>query len=332
MKTYLFALLVSVLATAQGKKHADAAELKMKQGDYKSAEKLYSDAIAAEPKNGKYFNSRALAYFMDNEFEKAHDDYGQAIKLAPESAYFLYDRALFYFSLNYLTEAAMDHDIALQKANGDKLLETRLLALNADIKRNKGDFEAAISDYKSVLERNPEEGLKLACLTNLGAVLGKLNRNDEAILYLEQAVKAHPKVASVYNNLGFRYLAKNDYAKALEIYDKAISLSVKKAADGSTVISKKTTAQDEVSSALLYNNRGYAKFKLGDLPAALSDVNQSIALSPDNSYAYRNRALIKSAQNDLAAACQDAQKALELGFTKSYGDEMETFKKSVCKP
>ncbi|RZJ68101.1 MAG: tetratricopeptide repeat protein [Flavobacterium sp.] len=332
MKQLLFMLLVCIAASAQGKKQAEQAELSMKKGDYKSAEKFYSDAIAAEPKNAKYFNSRALAYFMDKEFDKANEDYGTAIKLSPESAYFLYDRALFYFSLNYLAEASLDHDIALQKANGDKVLQTRLLALNADIKRNKGDFEGAIQDYKSVLERDPEEGLKLACLTNLGAVLGRMNRNDEAILYLEQAVKSHPKVASVYNNLGFRYLAKNDYAKALEIYDKAISLSVKKGDDGTTVISNKTSAQDDVSSALLYNNRGYAKFKLGDLTGAMTDVNKSISLSPDNSYAFRNRALIHSAQNEMASACQDATKALELGFTKSYGEEMELLKKSVCKP
>lgn len=319
-------LLVCGIVSAQGKKQIDAAEAKMKAGDFKAAISLYSEAIKAEPKNAKYYNSRAFAYSMDKDYDKAYDDYSTSIKLAPDSAIFLYDRALFFFTVNALTEAKLDHDVALQKANGDKTLETRLLALNADIRRNKGDLEGAVNDYKRVLESNPEEGLKFACITNLGAVLGKLNRNDEAISYLEQAVKLYPKVPSVYNNLGFRYLAKNDYAKALQIYDKAVMLSNEANPDP-----KKMKIQDAVSAGLLYNNRGYAKLKLGDLKGAMEDVNQSIVLSPDNSYAYRNRALVFNEQNDTVSACQDVKKALELGFTKSFGDEMENLKKLICK-
>ncbi|NUY81275.1 tetratricopeptide repeat protein [Flavobacterium sp. MAH-1] len=331
MTRFLMMLLVCGFVSAQGKKQLDAAEAKMKTGDFKAAISLYSDAIKAEPKNAKYYNKRAFAYSMDTDYDKAYEDYSTSIKLEPDSAILLYDRALFFFTVNALTEAKLDHDVALQKANGDKVLETRLLALNGDIRRNQGDLEGAVKDYKKVLESNPEDGLKFACITNIGAVLGRLNRNDEAISYLEEAVKTYPKVPSVYNNLGFRYLAKNDYAKALQIYDKAISLSPKVAADGTTEVSSKAKLQDNVSASLLYNNRGYAKMKLGDLNGAMSDVNQSISLSADNSYAFRNRALIYNEQNNVEAACQDVKKALELGFTKSYGDELENLKKLICK-
>jgi len=82
---------------------------------------------------------------------------------------------------------------------------------------------------------------------------------------------------------------------------------------------------------LLYNNRGFAKYKLGDYKGALEDIDLSISLLPNNSYAFRNRALVHLAQNEKELACADMQKALDLGFAQSYGDEISKLQADNCR-
>lgn len=69
---------------------------------------------------------------------------------------------------------------------------------------------------------------------------------------------------------------------------------------------------------------------LGDTKGALADVNKSLKLYPDNSYAFRNRALIYIAQDKLDKACEDITTALDLQYTKNYGNDVLELQKKHC--
>jgi tetratricopeptide (TPR) repeat protein len=78
------------------------------------------------------------------------------------------------------------------------------------------------------------------------------------------------------------------------------------------------------------NNRGFIKYKMNDLTGALEDINNSILLVADNSFAFKNRGLVYIAMNRNNEACADFQKAIYLGFSTNYGTEVEELQKKFC--
>lgn len=71
-----------------------------------------------------------------------------------------------------------------------------------------------------------------------------------------------------------------------------------------------------------YYIRGIAKFRLGDMPGAESDLSRAIELSPVFTYAYYQRALLRANKKDFAGAVSDLSKMLELrpDITEAYFD------------
>ena len=196
-----------------------------------------------------------------------------------------------------------------------------------------GDNQGAYDDLLAVLNNKPKEVNEVLCLTNIGYVAGKLGKNEEAIGYLKKLVEKYPKYLPGYINLAYRYNEVGEYDRSIAVNTKALEVdkSLKKDKDNIYKASSKTSvADDGTSEALIYNNRGYARYKTGDHEGALSDINTSISQKPDNPYAYRNRALVYIATKNNEAACKDIAKALELGFTEAYGNEVEELKKTLC--
>jgi tetratricopeptide (TPR) repeat protein len=58
------------------------------------------------------------------------------------------------------------------------------------------------------------------------------------------------------------------------------------------------------------NNRGYIRLLMGNLDAAVSDIDQSIADDPYNAWAYRNKGLWYLRTGDIANAIQLLSRAL----------------------
>lgn len=58
----------------------------------------------------------------------------------------------------------------------------------------------------------------------LGAILISQNKDDEGICIIENSIFKNPKQAEAFTNLGFAYLKKSNYDKALEYYNKALLL------------------------------------------------------------------------------------------------------------
>jgi tetratricopeptide (TPR) repeat protein len=61
-----------------------------------------------------------------------------------------------------------------------------------------------------------------------------------------------------------------------------------------------------------HNNRGNARANQGNLPAAIADYDQAIALNPQYAAAYYNRGLVRYTQGDLPAAIADYDQAIAL--------------------
>jgi tetratricopeptide (TPR) repeat protein len=65
-------------------------------------------------------------------------------------------------------------------------------------------------------------------------------------------------------------------------------------------------------SARAYLDRGIARYNQGDLPAAIADFDQAVALAPQYATAYYNRGLARKDVGDLPASIADFDRAIAL--------------------
>ncbi|MGD2030341.1 MAG: tetratricopeptide repeat protein, partial [Desulfobacterales bacterium] len=86
---------------------------------------------------------------------------------------------------------------------------------------------------------------------------------------------------------------KDDHMKALDLLNKALEL--------------------DPNDAINYNNRGVARYKLGQYQQAIKDFNRAIHLDPNDLYAYNNRGNAFYELGKTKRACNDWRKACYLG-------------------
>lgn len=121
----------------------------------------------------------------------------------------------------------------------------------------------------------------------------EFNQIDNALSDLNKAIVLRPGKADIYVHRGLIHNEKGDYIKAIEDFDKAISLS---------------------PSALVYNNRGISNKALGRFDRALEDLHAALDMDPGLAEAYYNIGLIYSELGEYEAALEAKAKASELGY------------------
>jgi len=94
-----------------------------------------------------------------------------------------------------------------QQQNPDQLLD------QAIAEQQRGDFQAAIRDYRKVLEIRPD---MVEAKANLGAALAHAGELDEAIAIYNSVLPSLSDKTPVLLNLGLAYYKKGDFAHAQE--------------------------------------------------------------------------------------------------------------------
>lgn len=104
-----------------------------------------------------------------------------------------------------------------------KQKDTSLKALSGlgEAALKRGDFESAQGFFRRVLEVSPEDP---AAAYNVGEIFFSNQKIDDAIAYLELAVKIKGDWPKAYHRLGLVYLNKGDLPKALENLKKFLEL------------------------------------------------------------------------------------------------------------
>jgi len=182
---------------------------------------------------------------------------------------------------------------------------------NGLAKYNLEDFYGAIKDLDKAINLKNDHTEAYYC-----RAICYINTDDpdKAITDFDKVIELDPAYEDAYLNRAF-YIKdkKGDYKGSIEDYNKYIKLNKK----------------GDNSYAL--NNRGFAKYKLGELSEALEDIDQSIILNPQNSFAFKNKALVLLAMDSLDLACESLQKSNDLGFTTKFGNEVEDLINQYCR-
>ncbi len=260
--------------------------------------KLKGDAIT-------HFNDR---FIIDSlVYRKAMDCYNAAIKMEPNYYKALYGRSYLNYTHQLFPEAINDASVAFKVAkNKEEAID--ILNFRALIFTRLQDIENAIQDYKDVLELDPEYDMAYSNLSMLFANKGEHEKAKELQL---KSIELNPTEIRYYNNLSLTYIELGKFNEA----DSLMTICIE---------------ESESPDPFFYNNRGYARIKLGKLKIAEQDIKRSITLHPDNSYAYRNLALLYIEKNQKEAICKNLEKAIELNFTVIYGDEVEKLLQKHC--
>jgi len=146
-----------------------------------------------------------------------------------------------------------------QDASPDQLLS------RAIEEQQKGDFAAAIRDYRALLAMRPET---LAARVNLGAALAHTGQLDAAIAQYQAALKLAPQLGSVHLDLGLAYSRKGDLPDALDQYEAAHHADPR-----------------NVRVAILLGDAQARSGKAADAIAMLTPLETDNAANPDFEYA-----------------------------------------------
>ncbi len=308
-------IFLSNLKLREGNKFID-------EGDNKSAEKAFSEAIKFNPENTLAWDNRGVAYINQKKYTQAIADFDKAIELNP-NFYMAYDNCSYAYTelkkyeqaiqysnkaielnpkyaiawnnrgaakswLHLMREAIADYDKAIElKPNYIQAYENRSKAHNA-----LGNYEKANED------RQRAEHLKWSN-ENADKIIDKALSLEErgdfkgALKLLDEATKLYPdnqfilvNRGNIYNN-SFR-----DYEKAIADYNKTIEINPK--------------------FSWPYLNRAIAYGRLKRWDEAIVDYGRAIELDLNYADAYNGRAWSYCQIGKFEEALLDANKALEL--------------------
>lgn len=305
--TTLLILVTTIFTYSQNAiEYSDKADAKMEEKDYQYAMVLIEKAIALNDTNQWYYLKKADIQYQLSGPMDALIIVKQAILINEENPE-PYSRAgSFYQSANITDSAIIMYDLAIEKAKNDTLKFSYLMNRGV-AKANTRDFIGATSDYKKVLEFDPEN---IGALNNIGESYIELGAVDKGISCLKKIISIDASILFPYNNLGFIYSKLEKYDLAIKYFDQSLSM--------------------DSEDPFIYNNRGYAYHKKGQNLKALEDINLSLKMYPSNSYAYRNLALIYIAMDNIDEACTVLEYAKNYGFETNYGSEVSELINKHC--
>jgi tetratricopeptide (TPR) repeat protein len=173
-----------------------------------------------------------------------------------------------------------------------------LVAL-AQSEHRAGRLAAAAAACRKILALRPDVA---EAHNELGIILAKQGKLDQALVRFEQALTLRPAYAEAHNNLGNVLLGQGKLGEAAARYQQALALS------------------PDYTEA--HNNLGNVFWKQGRLDEAAARFEQAIALSPDYAGAHNNlgNVLLKQCKLDEAAARFEQAVALSPDYAEAHNN------------
>lgn len=314
MRLWLLLLCVAItgltqLVGAQDPATLARADTLFARKEWKTARALYDRLVNdGQATADAYFKRAVCNDRLAAGREAVLTDLGEALRRDPRHFKSLLFRSKMYYNNLMFDRSLEDLNAALDCAP-DTAAIVDCLTERGSVHHAVRAFDEALLDHGRALELDSS---KHAALGRMANSLESLGRTEEALRLQIRYTERVPDDYIGYMNVGF-YLAKAErFQEALTWYGKAWEHGGEKSPE-------------------LWNNRGYVRYRLGDLDGAMKDVRKSLKLREWNPYAHRNLALVCIAMNRTDEACTALEMALKWGFTARYGDEVQKLYAAHCR-
>lgn len=302
-------LLLCLVGRAQDSERLAAADTLFAHENWKGARKLYDEEIRRGNATANVHYQRArCSRMLGLDWEVVFSDLTEALRSEPRHFKAMLMRGVLYFD-NLMFERSVDDLSEALSFAPDTAGMVRCLTERGAAYSAMRSFEKGAEDFRRALKL---DSTAYAAYGRLANALNDLGQHEEALAMQIRYTEHVPDDYIGYMNVGFYLAEAGRYEEALTWYGKAMEHTTKE-------------------KALVLNNRGYVKYKLGDNEAALKDIREGLELMHWNAYGYRNLALVLLAQGKTDEACTAMEKALHWGFTSRYGDEVKKLHDKVCK-
>jgi tetratricopeptide (TPR) repeat protein len=196
------------------------------KGEYDRAIADYSAAVKINSNIDNIYARRGNAYWLGKkDHDKAIHDFKKALSITPNNFEVLFNLGMLFEEIGRYDEAITQFStaIAINKYSS-KAFTYRGLSWD-----EKGEFSHAISDYRRAIEIDADDH---TALNNLAWILstnerGEFRNGQEAVKFAKEAVL---KNKNEYNlaTLAAAYAELNNFEKAIELQNEAISILIKK--------------------------------------------------------------------------------------------------------
>ncbi len=177
-------------------------------------------AIELGPRSPAIFNNLGIAYLRENQSASALEAFRRALKLDPENLSSHYNLGLLYLRDRRYTEAVLHLEKVLRESPGDLGILFNLGTAYLE----QGKPEACLRLLDAVPREGPASRIPEIQLL-FGMALARMNRLDEAIVSLNEAIRLRPESPEAYYRLGLVFQKKNEWPTAREYLEKAAELN-----------------------------------------------------------------------------------------------------------
>ena len=185
-------------------------------------------------------------------------------------------------------------------------------------RREIGDLEEALKDFKKVIEINPDH---VFVYIDRGITYANLKKYDKAIADFNAALKMDPLNDIALCNKGYVYLEQGQYQAAITEFNKALKINP----NSPKALSNKAIAQQKIfelsdskidekaTTGFEFFNEGVKYAERKNYRKAIELFSKAIDINPEYTKAYHNRAVAYFILEELEKAWIDLRKVKELG-------------------
>ena len=198
----------------------------------------------------------------------------------------------------------------------------RIFDLAGELAR-KGDYAAALVEWRKAVEMDPEDG---KAHYHLAFALDQQGQLNEAVAQYQRAVEFDPNNAAAYSSLAVALTRTGKLAESIESYKKSLEIDPKNpTAEGNLAAAlieagRTDEALGHINKALeldpefadAHNLLGLVLARAGQLDDGVAHLEKAVALNPDSLEFRFNLGRVLAARHSFAQAIPQFERAVEL--------------------